>query len=148
MELSTIIGLGGAFTAVIFTLLVEGGNLLSFVNFGALILILGGSVAVGVVSFGIKEVVSIPKYFMGTIFPKSIDFVDLVSSFISFSEKARREGLLSLEQDVETIADDFTSLGMKLVIDGTDPAVVKNIMEQMAVAVEEEEKMALTKFQT
>jgi chemotaxis protein MotA len=148
VEISTVIGLGGAFAAVIFTLLIEGGNLISFVNFGALILILGGSVAVGIVSFGIKELVSTQKYIMGTIFPKSTDFVDLVSSFISFSEKARREGLLSLEQDVETIKDDFINLGMKLVIDGTDPAIVKNIMEQMATAMEEEEKVPAQFFET
>jgi chemotaxis protein MotA len=148
LEISTIIGLAGAFAAVIFTLLIEGSNLTSFINFGALILILGGSVAVGIISFGIKELVLIPKYIMGTIFTKNVNYVDLISTFISFSEKARREGLLSLEQDVLTVDDDLIRLGLQLVIDGTDTSVVRNIMEQLATAMEEEEKVPARFFET
>ena len=148
MELSTIIGLAGAVAAIILTIIVEGGSFGSFVNPGALIIILGGSIATGIISFGIKEFVLVPKYFLATIFPKSIDFADLVVTFVSYSEKARREGLLSLEDDLKDIDDDVTRLGIQLVIDGTDPEIVRNILDNLATSMEEDEKIPANFFET
>jgi chemotaxis protein MotA len=148
LELSTIIGLAGGVLAVIFTVIIEGGSFISFLNAGALILILGGSVATGILSFGIKEFVLMPKYFLSTIFPKSIDFADLVVTFVSYSEKARREGLLSLEDDLKDIDDDVTRLGIQLVIDGTDPEIVRNILDNLSNSMEEDEKVPCSFFET
>ena len=148
MEISTLIGLIGGITAVILTILIEGGHLLSFLNLSALVIILGGSVATGLISFGIKEVVMIPKFVLKTIFPENIDFAELIVSFVSFSEKARREGLLSLEDDLKDIVDDSTRLGLQLVIDGTDPEIVRNILENLSGSFDEEESIAAGFFET
>ena len=148
MELSTIIGLGAAVAAVILTVIVEGGSFLSLINPGALILILGGSMAVGIISYGLKEFLLIPKYILQAIFPKNVDLGDLVLTFVSYSEKARREGLLSLEEDLKDIKDDVTRLGLQLVIDGTDPEIVRNIMENLSNSIEEDEKVSANFFET
>jgi chemotaxis protein MotA len=131
LEISTIIGLGSAVAAIILTVIIEGG-----------------SFATGLISYGIKEVVLIPKYFLQTIFPSNIDFGDLVVTFVSYSEKARREGLLSLEDDLKDIDDDVTRLGLQLVIDGTDPEIVRNILDNLSTSMEEEEKTAASFFET
>ena len=47
---------------------------------------------------------------------------------VAFSEKARREGLLALEDDLEELEDDFLRKGIQLVVDGTDPEIIKNIL--------------------
>jgi chemotaxis protein MotA len=148
MQLSTVLGIGGAVVSVILTLIIEGGNPVSYMNLGAFVLILGGTIATGLMSFSLKEVVMIPKYIMSTIFPKNIDFGDLIVSLVSFSEKARREGLLSLEDDVGDIGDDVIQLGLHLVIDGTDPELVRNILERLLNSIEEEEKIAPEFFET
>ncbi len=148
MQISTIIGLAGAFGSVIVTLKIEGGHLSSFVNFGALILILGGSIAVAITSFSLAEVLSLPKYIMTTIFPPKMDAGELIVSFVSFSEKARREGLLALEEDVSDIEDKLTQLGLELVIDGTDPEIVRNIMENLSDSMKKHEKIPAEFFET
>jgi len=51
------------------------------------------------------------------------------------ADKARREGLLALEADVEKIDDEFTRKGVKLMIDGTDPELLREIMEIEAEAI-------------
>jgi len=51
----------------------------------------------------------------------------LVEQIVSFAEKARREGLLSVEGDIPDIEDRHLKLGMKLVVDGTDPAVIEEV---------------------
>lgn len=59
---------------------------------------------------------------------KEIDFTEPLSLLVSFSEKARREGLLSLENEVAKIPDKFLQLGIQLVIDGTDIELVREIL--------------------
>jgi chemotaxis protein MotA len=56
---------------------------------------------------------------------------------VDFAEKARREGLLSLEQDVMEIDDSFLQRGIQLVVDGTDPELVRNILETKLTFLEE-----------
>jgi chemotaxis protein MotA len=53
----------------------------------------------------------------------------LIVTIVSFSEKARREGLLALEDDLDELDDPYMKKGLQLVVDGTDPELVKNIME-------------------
>jgi chemotaxis protein MotA len=48
---------------------------------------------------------------------------------VTFSEKARREGLLALEDDLDELEDEFLRKGIQLVVDGTDPEIIRNIME-------------------
>ena len=52
-----------------------------------------------------------------------------VEGLLSFSEKARREGLLSLEEDVETIENAFMKRGLQMVVDSVDPEVIRTILE-------------------
>jgi chemotaxis protein MotA len=148
MEISTIIGLGGAVAAVIVTLLIEGGNLTSLVNISALTLIAGGTVAIGLTQYGLKEVLSIPKYVTRTIFPPTVNYKDLISTLVSFAEKSRREGLLSLEDTIGEIEDEMLHLGLQLVIDGTDPELVRSVLSDLSESIEEHEKVGPEIFES
>jgi chemotaxis protein MotA len=141
MEISTVFGLIGGFAAVIITMILEGAHLISFLNFGALMLIAGGSVAVAMTSFSMKEVTSIPQYFMRAIFPPKENVKELVELFVNLSERARREGLLSLEDDLGNFKDKMMRTGMELVVDGTDPEIVRDILEDYADAEKEHDKI-------
>jgi flagellar motor component MotA len=54
---------------------------------------------------------------------------EMIVTLVSFSEKARREGLLALEDDLDELNDEFLRKGIQLVVDGTDPEMVRHIME-------------------
>ena len=54
---------------------------------------------------------------------------ELISTLVGFSEKARREGLLVLEDDAKNVDDEFLRKGVQLVVDGTDPELVRDILE-------------------
>ncbi len=56
---------------------------------------------------------------------------------VNFSEKARREGLLALEDDVDEIDDEFLKKGIQLVVDGTDPELVRNILNAELTALDQ-----------
>lgn len=65
-----------------------------------------------------------------------------------FAEKARREGLLALEQDVMEINDPFLQKGIQLVVDGTDPELVRNILETKLTFLEERHQKGRGLFST
>jgi chemotaxis protein MotA len=64
------------------------------------------------------------------IFPPRYNPKELIVTLVSFSEKARREGLLALEDDLDELEDPFMRKGLQLVVDGTDPELVRNVMER------------------
>jgi chemotaxis protein MotA len=67
---------------------------------------------------------------MGRVF-KTYDYGEktLVQKLVSFSEKARREGILALEEEIQDLDDEFMRTGLRLVVDGTDGEVIRSLME-------------------
>jgi chemotaxis protein MotA len=59
----------------------------------------------------------------------TFDEKGIITKLMSMSEKARREGLLALEDELEDLDDEFMKKGLRLVVDGTDAEVIKNLME-------------------
>ena len=68
---------------------------------------------------------------------KKLDLVGVIPLLVSFAEKARREGLLALEDDIESLDDAFLKRGIQLVVDGTDPELVKTIMNTQMSYIED-----------
>ena len=145
---STLIGLIIAFGSVIFTIVLEGGNLVSFVQVSALVIIIGGSFATAIISFSLKEFFSLPKFFGRALFPPKINIKGIIISFVQYSEKARRDGILILEEEVKDMEDEIMRTGMQLVIDGADPEIINSILENIATGKKKEEKLAAEFFET
>ncbi len=60
-----------------------------------------------------------------------------ISTLVNFSERARREGLLALEDDIEEVEDEFLKNGIQMVVDGTDPEIIKTILYNDLTQLEE-----------
>ena len=148
MEISTVIGLGGAIGILLLTLILEGGHVGSFMSLSALVLIGGGSIVVAITSFGLKEVMEIPSFLRKTMFPPSIDFAQTLHMLVSMSERARRDGLLVLEEEVQNLKDDLMKLGIELAVDGVDPEAIRNILEDLSDSMAEHEKIPAEVFET
>jgi len=148
MRNSTILGLIGGVLVVLATLLLEGGHIFSFFNVSALTLIAGGSVAVTITSFGVKEVLQLPAYFRFAMFPPAIDYKSEIVTLLSFSEKARREGLLSLEDDLESVKDEMTRTAMQMVIDGTEPENILTVLEDFSSSTKKHQMIPAEVFET
>jgi len=69
----------------------------------------------------------------------TIDMVDTLKTLYSFAEKARREGLISLEADLEGLENEFMKDGLRAAVDGTDPEEIRKILEIKMELFEEEE---------
>jgi len=145
MEIGLLIGIIWGFVALILGILIAKSTLLIFIDMPSVMITVGGSIASMMVGYSLKQIIKIPTFFRVALFPPKYDLSNLILTIVSFSEKARREGLLALEDDLEELDDPFMRKGLQLVVDGTDPELVKNILEndiaQMASRHDDNKRM-------
>lgn len=138
MDKTAIIGIVLGVAAILLGMFFKGTSLMVLLNPAALFIIFVGTAATILIGFPSNEVKRIPKLF-GVLLKerKGPDVGGLVSLFVSLSSLARKEGLLSLEKEVEAIDDPFLQQGMKMVVDGLEPDFIRDTMEEELDAMEE-----------
>ncbi len=129
MKAITAIGIGGAFTALFFAVLLEGGHPMSLINIPALMIVLIGTGAATFASTSFEQVKQIPSLYKTAFTGHTLDSRGAARQMVRLSEKARREGLLALERDIKEIDDEYTRKGLQLVVDGTDSELVRAILQ-------------------
>ncbi|MEW6581977.1 MAG: flagellar motor protein [Actinomycetota bacterium] len=130
--LGVIIGAG----AVMVSMILEGGSPASLINIPAILLVFVGTFGVLAASFSLPEAIGTLKLLQICMKDRKDNRVELIRTIVGFSEKARREGLLVLEEDAKQLEDPFLRKGIQLVVDGTDPELVKDILETDLEAME------------
>jgi len=128
MDLATVVGLAGAMLMVVFGIITGGGDPVSYLDIPSVIITIGGSFFATMTSHPLAATKKVIVLFKVAIRGISGDPAQTILTLLSFSEKARREGLLALEDDLEEVTDKFMKGGVQLVVDGTEPELVKNIM--------------------
>ena len=129
MDITLLLGLAISIGSLSVAIMMDGGALTGFVGITAGILVFGGTFGVIVVSQPIAIVLKIPKLLAIALRNPKHDIDALVTRLVDLAEKARREGLLSLEEEAAQMDDPFLKKGLMLVIDGTDPEQVREILE-------------------
>ncbi|MCL2093847.1 MAG: motility protein A [Treponema sp.] len=130
MNILAIIGLIGSFAAMIISMIWGGVGVLAFLDLPSFFIVVVCSVCV-LIFAGPKFSDSIGIFKIIGMSFKNPDFGEqnIARKLIAFSEKARREGLLSLEEEIQDLDDDFLRTGLRLSIDGTDRDIIMNLME-------------------
>ena len=128
MDLGTIIGVTGGMVLVIMSILINGTAFGAYLNLPSAVMVIGGSYAALMVANPISRILGIMRYVRLTLRTKNWNEERLISDLVTFSERARREGLLALEDNVDQIDDEFMRRGIQLVVDGTDPQIIKGIL--------------------
>jgi len=145
LDLSTIIGFILALVSIVGTTIMEKGSVLALLNPSAALIVFGGTTAALLVSFPIKRIKDIPKLTQQACVEEQINMEEMIAQLTNFAEKARREGLLALENDIQNSDNQFLKKGLQLIVDGTDPELIKSILETELVFMEREmeEKIAV-----
>jgi chemotaxis protein MotA len=89
----------------------------------------GGSIAAVFITFSADDIKQLPKITLAAFKATNISKVDLIDQFKEIARKARKEGLLSIENDVSQIEDDFLRKGLEMAIDGIQEDVLKEVLE-------------------
>lgn len=146
-DITTIIGLILGFFGIIFGFILEGGHVSALVGLSPAVIVILGTLGATIVGVPLAELKKVPKWLKIAFTDQSFGVEEAYHTLVHFAEKARQEGLLSLEQELETIDDKFTQHGMQLVIDGTDPEVTRNILESNIAVLENRHKVGIGFFE-
>ena len=129
MDPATIGGIVLAFVAIFTTMILEGGNPMAIFLIPPLILVfvgtLGAAMAGGLLKDTIGSLKALQRALLGKVTPPD-ETIDVV---VKLAERARREGLLALEDAARDVDDEFLRKGLELAIDGTDPDELREILE-------------------
>ncbi len=128
MDISTILGLVLGTAFIIWSILL-GGKLPWFFDGPSVVVVVGGMFAGFLVAFPLADALGIGKVMSKTIKTNDYDVEKIIKKIIELANIARKDGLLALEEAVSEIKDDFLQRGVMLIVDGTDPDLVKTIME-------------------
>ena len=129
MDIATIIGIVGGAAMIVMSVLTSGGTLGGIIDIPSVFMTVGGSYMALFILAPLKKCIGLFGV-MGKAF-KIPDFGEktIVQNMVALSEKARREGILALEEGLEDLDDPFMKSGLRLVVDGTDGVVIRTIME-------------------
>ena len=147
MDISSAIGL---LLGIVFIIggIVTSGEIASFWDLPSVIIVLGGTIASTLASFPMKNFLNIGKIIKKAFFYKETSPDDVITEIIKLANIARKEGLLSLEEYAENLDDEFLKKGIMLIVDGTDPDLVRNIMETELIFLEERHSEGQSIFET
>ena len=129
MDIGTIIGLVGTVAALLFAVVAGGGTLMSILDLPSFILVAVGSYFALMIAYSLSDTLGIFSLFGKTFKIPVFNEQSIVQKMVAFSEKARREGLLALEDELEDLDDEFMKKGLRLMVDGTDASVIRDLME-------------------
>jgi chemotaxis protein MotA len=124
-----MIGILIALGALMGGTLIEGGSPAAYANPSAILIIFGGTFGATIASFSMAQFKTFPKLFKLAIKTRPSHAPEMRDRLVAFAERARREGLLALESDVDQVEDPFMRKGLQMVIDGLEPEVVEEILE-------------------
>ena len=129
MKAASAIGIGVAVFGLLGGAMMEGTTPVAFLNIPALLIVLGGTTGVCMASTGMEAMKRIPALYKTVFAGADHDLGGKVVELVRYADRARRDGLLALEEELENIDDDYLKKGLQLVVDGTDPDLVRDILE-------------------
>ncbi|HET7062095.1 MAG TPA: flagellar motor protein [Nitrosospira sp.] len=129
MDFSSITGILIALIAVLGGQALEGGSVASLIQFTSLGVVLGGTLGAVLLQSPIRQFLLGMKMSRWVLIPPLLDEAGLVHHIGSWSSISRKDGLLALDTHIEGIDDPFIRKGLQLLVDGIEPAVLKQILE-------------------
>ena len=132
--IGTFLGIGFILTGQA----LEGGNLGQLLQITAAFIVLGGTSGAIVLSFPARHLANAFKYLKVVYMPPKVDFNALITEIGGFAAKARKEGIIALEKESQHASDELLTLGLGAVADGTDPTLVREMMENQLNQLEQQ----------
>ena len=146
MKFGTIIGIVLSMAGIAMGATMEGTNVMVVLNVPAILIVLVGTLGATIAACGLESHLKLPALYKKAIMPDELDLVGRVNELVGYAEKARRDGLLALDEQVASIEDPYTRKGMQLVVDGTDPELVYAVLDAENEAMRKRHGLARNPF--
>jgi chemotaxis protein MotA len=129
MKASSLIGLIVGCVGIALGATMEGSNVMAVLNPSAMLIVLVGTLGATITGTSFEAIKAIPSLYKKAFSPEVLDLNGRVTELVSYAEQARRDGLLALDEQLANVEDPFTRKGLQLVVDGTDPELVADVLD-------------------
>ncbi len=129
MKAASLIGIIVAFVGLGMGATIEGSSVMAVVNPSAMLIVLGGTAGASLAACGMDAFKLIPALYKKAFSAEPFDANARLNEIVGFAEQARRDGLLSLDEALGAVEDPYLRKGLQLVVDGTDPELVADVLE-------------------
>lgn len=137
MDISSLIGAVLGIACILLGQALEGGNIGQLLQITAAFIVFGGTFGAVILSFP-KDVLKYSIVSLKDVFGgENVDYDDTIAEIIKFAVKGRKEGVIALEKDAKYASDPLLVLGLQSVSDGTDPVLVRQMLETQITLQEE-----------
>jgi len=142
MDTSSLVGILLALAGIVAGLLLEGGHIGQVLQPTAAMIVFGGTIGAVMLQYPLHVVGAAAARLLRVFLHRGPASEATVRQLIQFANKARRSGIVSLDQDLQSVDDPFLKQAVMLAVDGTEPAELRKIMElQIDNHFEVEEKL-------
>jgi chemotaxis protein MotA len=150
MDLGILIGLAVGLASIVVSVKIDGGHLAALLNLSAFLIIMGGTLGATIVSSSLAQVLRLPALVRKALFGGiHLDSRAIIDTLVEFAQKARKEGILALQEEVgRPGVDPFLVKGLQLVVDGADEETVKDILQTEINATRERHATGIEIFAT
>ena len=147
MDIATLVGILVSFCLVIISILV-GGDGSWFVNAPSLMIVCGGTMGATLLAYPLKDVLSVFRVVKNVFMHKSQVVSELIPLITEFAKKARQEGILSFESELDNIEDPFLVQGIQMAIDGMESSAIEDVLTTEIIYLEERHRLGSEIFTT
>lgn len=129
MDKSSLVGLTVAIGGILLGLMLEGGHIAQIIQPTAAIIVFGGTLGAVMIQFPLRVIFAATRRLGQVFVDNSKDPNALIREMVGYAQKARKEGIISLDNELESIQDPFLKKSLMLAVDGTEPQEIRKIME-------------------
>src|SRR5665213_2723143 len=128
MDIASIGGIALAIIGIMAGMMMEGGSISQITQPTAAMIVIGGTVGAVMLQFPLNIFLSALKQIVRIFLTGGSDGEEVLRQLVKFANKARKSGIVSLDQDLGSVTDPFLHQALMLAIDGTEPSEVRKIM--------------------
>ena len=145
MDIATLIGIFSGIALVVVAI-VRGTSPVTFVDINSIVIVVGGTAAATFTNFPLKDVFSLIGVVRKAFFNTAPVFQRKLERLVDLAKRARREGILALESEMESEEEEFMVKGIQLAVDGTEPEMIKSVLGAELSNIEERHSLGASIF--
>jgi len=147
LDLTSVLGVPVAVGCVLLGQVLEGGTLNSILQLTAAVIVFGGTLGATMVSFSLAEIKRALRSLSAVFYDLEPPIEDTIQTLSRFAVKARKDGIMSLEDDVDRVSDSFLRRGLGLAVDGTSPTTLRAMLDAEAGSRDESDELPARVFE-
>ena len=129
LDIGTLGGLALGVLSIFGSFALEGGSVGALMLLPAMLIVFGGTFGAALLGTSMQNFTKIGSLFKMALFPPQFEVKGAIDKIVKFSTIARKDGLLALEKELDSVENAFMKKILRFAIDGTDPEVLRSLAE-------------------